>query len=434
MNKTESKDIKKKGRPSKIEKAIREGSQKRISEFFKDEKKISLEEIIIGERKRSQYNEGKINELAESIQEIGLINPITIDQNKNLVAGYHRILAFRKLGREKIPYRMTTLTDPLKLELQEIDENLIREEVNYIEWCELLVRRQEIYEEMYPETKHGEHLKRYPRDSKGHLAYNDKLSSLEKTHFTDGDKLSSVEKPFSEDIGNKLSKSQRTIQRALQIAKNILPELKQAIIGTKLSERKMDLLKISEKKNNEQKELLDTILKMKEDNIKIENLKYIKKQIIFYKKYSESKEIKKANEALIFKIDSTEDFYRRKILKYERKIERYLFSKEDNLGPFDLWKRLTSTNDQRWLKGRCYTYRYCDLKNLNYDVITGESLTDANFTLHHQPYRFKRMLTRYAFPINKNTHPKPTTPELEGKEWDLFKGGFIKKGEKIKDV
>ena len=450
--------IKKRGRPSKNEKAIREGKQKVIDSFFVNEKTIPIDEIIIEERKRSQINEETVDNLAESIDDLGLMNPITIDQNKKLVAGHHRILAFIKLGRKEIPYRMTTLTDPLKLELQEIDENLIREEVIYLEWCDLLVRRQEIYEEIHPETKHGGDRKSIDFKSKRQIGVlkneeihpetkatigselvkkrwhtNDKLSSVskpftgdigDKNHFPYGDKL-----PFSsftEDVGNKINKSQRTIERATRVARDILPELKKAIKTTKVANRKTDLRTVSEMEKDKQEELLNTILQMKKDNLKIENLKDIKNQIIFYKKDSESKEIKKMNEDLISKIDSVEDLLTRKIIKYEQKIADYLFSKENGLTPFDLWtQRLCSRNDPRWIKGRNYTNLFCRLKNLNFDVITGEYLNESVFTLHHQPYDWNHMLTRNAFPVNKDKHPKGSVPKLKGKVWDLFRGGFV---------
>lgn len=414
-------NIKKRGRPSKNEKAVAEGKQKTLSPFFYDEKTILIDEIIIGKRKRSQHSENKVNELAESIDGIGLMNPITIDQNKKLITGYHRILAFTKLGKKEIPYRMTTLTDPLKLELQEIDENLIREEVIYLEWCELLVRRQEIFEEMHPETKHGGDRKSIDFKSKRQIG------------------VLKNEKTFTEDIGDKTGKSQRTIERATKVAKDILPELKKAIKTTKFANRKTDLRTVSEMEKDKQEELLDTILQMKEDNIKIENLKDIENRLIFYKKESENKEIRKINEDLILKLNSVEAFLTRKIIKYEQKIATYLFSKEDGLIPFDLWtQRLCSRNDPLWINGRKYTNLFCYLKNLNYDVITGEYLNESVFTLHHQPYDWNHMLTRNAFPVNKNKHPKGSILKLKGKVWDLFRGGFVKnpnqKNSKKKDI
>ena len=47
--------------------------------------------------------ETRVQELAESIKMLGLLHPITVDNNNYLVCGYHRKLAFEKLGIEEIP-------------------------------------------------------------------------------------------------------------------------------------------------------------------------------------------------------------------------------------------------------------------------------------------------------------------------------------------
>jgi ParB family chromosome partitioning protein len=397
---TESENIKKRGRPSKVEKSIKEGNQKKLSDFFKDEKKISLEEIIIGERKRSQYSKDKIDELAQSIQEVGLMNPIVITEDKILVAGYHRILAFKKLGRLEIPYRMTTLKDPLRLELQEIDENLVRGELIPLEICEQLYRRKQIYEDLNPKTKKNEIYKLQSRDFKG--------------QFTDNDNLSSVKKAFSEEIADKMSISQRTIQRRIRIARDVIEELREIIRDTKIAHRFSELEKISKLSEIEQRNLISVIDNMKRDNLEIEKLNQIRGKQLLYKKEAEKR-----------RTDPIEDLLMRKIIKYEGQIKNFLYSGKGGKIPYDLWLELTSTNDKRWEKGKCYTYNYCHFKKLNFDVISGEELNLNNFTLHHQKYIFKNMLTKQAFPINAYSHRKGRIPELEGREWALFRGGFI---------
>jgi len=112
---------------------------------------IEVEKIAIGERKR-RADELKILELANSITEIGLLNPITVahlNGGYKLIAGLHRLEAFKQLGRETIPALIID-GDQLDFELAEIDENLVRSELTVLERGELLSRRKEIYETLHP--------------------------------------------------------------------------------------------------------------------------------------------------------------------------------------------------------------------------------------------------------------------------------------------
>ena len=63
--------------------------------------KVALSEIKINPGRRPANLDG-INELVQSISEIGLPNPITIDQEYILVAGLHRLEAAKMLGWTEI--------------------------------------------------------------------------------------------------------------------------------------------------------------------------------------------------------------------------------------------------------------------------------------------------------------------------------------------
>jgi hypothetical protein len=71
--------------------------------------------------------------LAESMKEMGLINPITIRPNETgaytLITGRHRLEAARKLKWESIPAVIIEGLSADEAELREIDENLIRAEL-----------------------------------------------------------------------------------------------------------------------------------------------------------------------------------------------------------------------------------------------------------------------------------------------------------------
>ena len=65
--------------------------------------RISIADIKIHKRAREEVLE--IEELAESIKRFGLLNPIIVDTNYILVAGYRRLEAAKRLGWSSIDWK-----------------------------------------------------------------------------------------------------------------------------------------------------------------------------------------------------------------------------------------------------------------------------------------------------------------------------------------
>ena len=172
--------------------------------------KIAISEIKINPGRRPANLDG-INELARSISEIGLLNPITIDQEHTLVAGLHRLEAVKRLGWTEIECNVCTL-DALQTELAEIDENVVRTELSVIEYGELLERRKEIYESLHPETKAGQ-------------AQAAGMNRAIGNNVTD--KMSATLKPFSQDTAGKLGVSPRTIERTIQMMNGLTEDTRE---------------------------------------------------------------------------------------------------------------------------------------------------------------------------------------------------------------
>ena len=220
--------------------------------------KIVIDNIIVGKRLRNNFSQIKIDNLAESIEKIGLLNPITINKNKTLIAGYHRLEACKKLGWIEIPCVITTINNPLLLKLLEIDENLIRYELHFIERGQHLKERKKIYEELNPETKLGADFKIYPRDSNGHIIKPREVSTT------------LLVKSFVEDTAEKVGVSESTIKQEIQIAENIIPEVQEFIQKKEIS--KTDALKIARMPKEDQIKIKETIESGKADNKYIENV------------------------------------------------------------------------------------------------------------------------------------------------------------------
>jgi ParB family chromosome partitioning protein len=109
-------------------------------EMLKGERKIAeieLEKIKPNPyQPRGAFNEEKLSELAQSIQEQGIIQPIVVrpsGENFELVAGERRLRAVQKLGQAKIPaIILEKLSKEEMLELSLI-ENIQREDLNSID-------------------------------------------------------------------------------------------------------------------------------------------------------------------------------------------------------------------------------------------------------------------------------------------------------------
>lgn len=62
---------------------------------------IAIDKIEIGERYRRDY--GDLEDLAQSIRQVGLLHPIVINEKNKLICGERRLRAFQILGRTSIP-------------------------------------------------------------------------------------------------------------------------------------------------------------------------------------------------------------------------------------------------------------------------------------------------------------------------------------------
>lgn len=99
-------------------------------------RQIKLDQIIANpDQPRKQFEQAGIDDLAVSIREHGVLQPIIVTPHKNgyqVVAGERRLHASRIAGLDKIPALVRTLTSQHKLEISLI-ENLQRKDLNDME-------------------------------------------------------------------------------------------------------------------------------------------------------------------------------------------------------------------------------------------------------------------------------------------------------------
>jgi len=95
---------------------------------------VKIDEIIV--KKRLRKNLGELAPLMNSMKVYGLLNPVIINQKKELIAGERRLESARRLGWKTIPAVIVDKsTEMEKLEL-EIEENLHRRNLNRDELAE----------------------------------------------------------------------------------------------------------------------------------------------------------------------------------------------------------------------------------------------------------------------------------------------------------
>lgn len=101
----------------------------------KDRFRTDVETVKISELKpyyeinsRNQYDQDAIDQLAESIKEVGLLQPIGITPDKLIVLGNRRFYACRKLGYETIP-AVIMRVEARDAALRNLVENVQREQL-----------------------------------------------------------------------------------------------------------------------------------------------------------------------------------------------------------------------------------------------------------------------------------------------------------------
>lgn len=111
-----------------------------VKEVVKEVDTIDINKIEPNNNQpRKNFNEDKIHELAESIKQHGLIEPLIVQKGKKgfytIIAGERRWRAAREAGVKKIPVVVKDYSDQQVMEIALI-ENIQREDLNAIEEAE----------------------------------------------------------------------------------------------------------------------------------------------------------------------------------------------------------------------------------------------------------------------------------------------------------
>ena len=179
---------------------------------------IHIGHISTLDRIRS-LDQKQVGALAESIKEVGLLNPITVYRKTiiyagqeidgfGLIAGAHRLAACKTLGMQEIPAVILDLDDNDRV-IAECDENLCAAKLSPSDAALFTAERKRAYLAKHPETGHGGDRK------------SDRVANLATRSFVD-------------DTAAKTGQSERNVQRNAERGADIDEAALRLVRGTSL--------------------------------------------------------------------------------------------------------------------------------------------------------------------------------------------------------
>ncbi|MDR2973680.1 MAG: ParB N-terminal domain-containing protein, partial [Propionibacteriaceae bacterium] len=102
----------------------------------------AVEAITVGTRHR--HDLGDIDALAESINQVGLLQPITINRDGVLICGARRLAAIKKLGWRHVNVWMRMgLSDTLSALMAERDDVVLQKQYSRVELADMYTKLKE---------------------------------------------------------------------------------------------------------------------------------------------------------------------------------------------------------------------------------------------------------------------------------------------------
>lgn len=181
--------------------------------------------------------------LAAVIATQGMLHPITVrivGERYRLVAGLHRLEAHRLLGWESIAAMVSTAESDDAARLEEVMENLGRAELVALDRCQHLYELKQVWERMYPETKHG---KASPKTQSLRLSQ-------------DGTEIFG----FAKATATKIGLSQRSIQLAVKVWAELTSDSRARLNGTPWAMKQSEISLLSVQNPKLQSDVLDKLL------------------------------------------------------------------------------------------------------------------------------------------------------------------------------
>jgi ParB family chromosome partitioning protein len=221
------------------------GEIKLLGEAKMNQKTVEIKDIKFD--MTETFDTSLVYALASSINAIGLLNPIIITPDFQLVAGRLRLLAYKRLGYETIPASIVTLGE-MQQRLATIDENLMRKRLTRYEEAKHLAERKVIYEALFPQTRHGV------------------AGALAKHNGSAVDILS-----FAADTAKKTGETVRNVNRKIEIYEKLSPAVHETIEDSAIAKSFTEMRMLGECDAETQVKLMELICNGKAKTVKAAN-------------------------------------------------------------------------------------------------------------------------------------------------------------------
>jgi len=201
-----------------------------------------------------------VDTLVNSIESIGLINPLIINDKNQLIAGGRRYSALKQMDRAEAPV-IKVNEGELKEELISIDENLVRKNLTDLEFENCLRRGKEIYEKINPNAFEEIKLDDLKRPSKKKQA-EEELNAEVASSVQEEEGI----RTFVKDTSEKTGLSERSIKAAILRDRESSNGVKKARLDGELGATQAnELIKLSQ---DVQEEILPYIKEKASDVVK----------------------------------------------------------------------------------------------------------------------------------------------------------------------
>lgn len=204
-------------------------------------KDIPITDIIVDEDRARPLDLDWVALLAESIAEQGLLNAITVrpvGEQYKLISGGHRFAAMAMNEAETITCHVREYGDKDgdHIRLEEVTENIVRNELNALDRARSLFELDALYKKLYPELENG---------------------GNKQTQLTDANRSAII--ALRLELMEKVGLSRRSFFIAIAIWKGLSVASRARAYGTWIASHQASLMSLSGEAPARQKKLLDIL-------------------------------------------------------------------------------------------------------------------------------------------------------------------------------
>ncbi|QOL80438.1 chromosome partitioning protein ParB [Pseudooceanicola spongiae] len=200
---------------------------------------VSIDLIDVPDDRARHYDDQSARALANVLNVQGLFHPIRVRQigdRYRLITGLLRLRAFQINGAQSIPASLSDADTDDAERLEEVMENLARNDLIALDRCHHLYELKHAYERLHPETKAG-------------------VAGAKAKHGSANEIFS-----FAQVTAEHIGLSQRSIQVAVKIWTDLTSASRARLAGTPTARKQTELKALAELPPARQEQVLDLIL------------------------------------------------------------------------------------------------------------------------------------------------------------------------------